>query len=144
MKIEKLLVVGAAVLMASCTNLSPNQRAALSQAESFALKTAVNVGLSYATGGGVDSKTLIVDSIQGGAQILRSLIGTPAASNPEAVTNAVAAGSVSPAVDTQLAPKLGPAVESAIQQGAPPGQAVEAIAKGLDAAAAALQSRPSS
>jgi hypothetical protein len=134
-------LLAAAFILCGCANLTPNQRSALTQAENIALNTAVNVGLSYATGGTINAAPLIISSIEGGAQIVRSLIGTPAAANPAAVTEAVASGSVSKAVDNKIAPEVGKAVDQAIKAGAKPDAAVEAVATGLDKAAAELKAK---
>jgi hypothetical protein len=129
-----LMIVIPALALSGCANMTPKQSAIVSSVEDFALSTAMNVGAAYLTGGGM-TPALIRNSIDGAAQVVRSIIDTPAATNPQAIQDALASGSASKVVDTQIAPAVAAKAASAIQAGADPNAVIEAVATGLNDAA---------
>jgi len=135
---KKLILIS--FLLVSCASLTPSQRSILTQVETFALNTAVGAASAYVTGGAT-SPAFIANSIDGGAQLVRSIIGTQAAANPQAIQAAVAAGSVSTVVDNKIAPPVAQNAAAAIKAGADPNAVIEATAKGLNQAATELRAK---
>lgn len=123
-------------------SLTPQQRAALTQVELAALNTAVSVGKQYAVNGKVSDKSaLIINSIDSAASAARTVIGTDAAFDPDAVKEAMQSGSGSTVVDTKVVPPVADAVAVAISKGASPDDAVEAAARGLNKGVLKLKSK---
>jgi hypothetical protein len=136
---KKLIIIS--LLLVSCANMTPKQQTILKSVETFALNTALGAASAYLTGGGT-SPAFIANSIDGAAQVVRSIIDTPAVTNPQAIQDAVATGSVAKVVDAKVAPAVAQKAASAIQAGVNPNAVVEATAKGLNQAAAELRAKP--
>lgn len=126
---------------ATTGQLTPQQRAALTQVELAALNTAVSVGTQYAANGKIDTSQLIINSIDSAANAARTVIGTDAAFDPDAVKEAMQSGSSSTVVDNKVAPPVADAVAKAISKGAKPDDAVEAAARGLNKGARKLKGK---
>jgi hypothetical protein len=134
---------------------SPSQPAAASIADkavAFAqspagqalANTFINVALDgatqYATSGKVDRHLLVANTLDGAAQNIRSLAGTPQASQPNPVYTAAADGIDVRSIAQQVAPLVAANVSRQIEnRSVPPDQAIENLATTLNAASAKIR-----
>ncbi len=103
----------------------------------------LNLAEQYATSGKINAAQVGVAAVQGASFQLRSMEGTPQASDPAAILTAMAQGSAShPAIIQSVAPAVANAIVTAIQSGAPPSLALESAAAGLDQSVNVAASNP--
>jgi hypothetical protein len=151
-----LLSVLSVLFFSGCSsqplNSSTSQRSTVAdQAAAFAqspagqalANTLINVALDgatqYAGSGKVDRQVLIANTLDGAAQNLRSLAGTPQASQPNPIFFATASGINVRSISQQVAPLVAANVSRQIEEGAPPDQAIENLATALNTASAKVR-----
>lgn len=90
----------------------------------------------YATTRKIDKSVLIAATLDGAAESLRSLAGTPRAQSPKAVASATTTGAGLRVFDNTVSVVVAATVDRQIQNGTPPDQAIENVATAMNAAAA--------
>lgn len=103
------------------------------------INVAIDGATQYAGSGRIDSRQLAADTLDGGAQTLRSLAGTNAATSPNAVNFATAEGISNRHISQQVAPLIAANVSRQIEHGTPPDTALENLATTMNAAAAKIR-----
>lgn len=96
----------------------------------------LDAAAQYIASGTVDPKTLVANTLDGAAENLRSLAGTPQASSPKAISDSVALGANVPGVSKAVPPIVAANVTRQIQSGVVPDQAIENLATLMNLAAA--------
>jgi hypothetical protein len=144
-KVAATVVLGMSIFLAACSTTeqakvnafvaSPTGQTITKTLASAIISAGVSAAGQYAGTGTVDPQKLVGDTLYGSSAQLYSLVGTPAASNPAAIQNAVQQGGGVPAVTKTVAPVVSANVTAAIQQGIPPDVAVAKAADALSTVA---------
>lgn len=140
---------GCAETPATGSNVAGNAATFANSKAGQALEVAlINVTLDaasqYISSGNIEPKQLVAAALDGAADGLRSVAGTPQATSPRAISDAVALGANVPGVSKAVPQVVAANVSRQIQTGIHPDQAIENLATVMNKAASDSRKTPNS